>query len=134
MSFNNGVSSYGYDQIYIDPSNCDYTDYTNSILKPSNSAAQPTLRHSNPNTGNYEMAHQPVYYPPTLPKYSAVDGNYKKIEDLEKEILEIRHKNDICMVIMVLIIIYILVQINNLTNLNTRSLFHYNPSMVAPVV
>ena len=124
MSYSDG-SFFGYDELYINPTNNSYAEYNNIKLK---SEKQPSAKYDNrvlKDIYNYE--NKPFHK--KMKSYSNVydylEKNIKddceetsfdlkdfKIAELKKKLMEFKHKNDILLIFLIYLVIVIFVQYN----------------------
>lgn len=137
MGYGDGFSTYGYDQLFVEPASGSYADYNKTLV------SQPlpsTNKYNNPATSyNYEQdssnkvpekKYNDVYdfleknVREPYEKKGGIDNTMKSdINEIKKQLLEFQHKNDTLLFFILFLVIYILVQFNS----RSVSPLHYMP-------
>jgi len=126
MAYSDG-SSFGYDELFVNPTMGTYADYSTNMLKP---VKVPSAKYDNrmlKNIYNYENEYskprsrtdpstfENVYdYLERSAKHCSdkISSFNPEIEDLKKKLVEFQHKNDILLIFLIYLVIVIVMQYN----------------------
>lgn len=128
MSYSDG-STFGYDELFVNPTMGTYADYNTNMLKPTrtptydnrmlkniynyeNEYSKPRSRNNDPSTFNNVYD----YLERSAKHCSDKIANFSpEIEELKKKLVEFQHKNDILLIFLVYLVIIIIMQYNMYT-------------------
>jgi|SRR6476661_1191376 len=138
--FNEGFSSYGYDQLFINSNDSSYSDYSRSIINkdmPQESllkgtanntyndteSIKPTIQRSN---DVYDYLERNI-----RDMYNKKMNNGDEVNKLKKQIKNIQYKYDMLMIFLICIIVYTIINFNSLGKQVVYHI-HYNGQQPGP--
>lgn len=135
--FNDGFSSYGYDQVIVNPAANNYADYNKSLLQPSSPDISYSIKSDNSKHEQPRQLIRPIYEDVYDYLEKSVQRATKKInkeddvEELKKKIADMQYKYDILMVFIICLIVYVLVTFNSHTK--HQPYVYYNAQASMPI-
>lgn len=120
MSYFDGFD-YGYDQLFVNPTSDAYIDYSSSIVKPikkegNNPIANAAYEEEQNRTSMERLKYNNVYdYLEKHAQHTMSKSHTTEIQDLKRRISEFQQKNDMFLIFIICLVIYVILQYNNAT-------------------